>query len=500
MTLSPPLVRPFLAVLTALAMVVSLGAAPAEGEARGITAACPDPEPAAYDDRERIPDPHRMAVDCLTQVGIVGGYTDENGTWYRPDREVPRGQMATFVARLLVVEGGELPPPTDQGYDDVDDGHAHADAIRQLTDIGVVRGVTSDRYEPERPVSRAEMATFLVRALAYQAGVEPEDLQGGGTPFVDVDPDATHGPSIAGVYQLGISEGIAEDRYAPESTVRRDEMASFVARTLDAMASRTTVADRDTGALAHTVFTFPSDTGPCFQVTAGGAWADACEPATGDTLQPRTIRVDDAFSVVAGLVTPEVTRVTVEFQDTDEVELDLVATRSPDLRAWASPILRADLDAVVAYDGEREIARTSFGQGTGDAVSVTDVRIEHRTGAGGEFDRVVFDLTGDGLPGWRVEYVDTAREQGSGQTVAVEGEATLRVLLDHVQYPPHEERVENGTRFVGSDLVREVYASNVYEARSLFLVGTATEAPFEVFTLQDPPRLVLDVHHPSGGA
>lgn len=494
----PSLLRPFLAVVASLAMVFSLSA-PADAATRGIAAVCEDPPPADYDDRDRIAEPHVVAVDCLTERGLVQGYGYDEGQRYLPAADVRRGQMATFVARLLTEAGVELPAPTDQGYEDVDDDHAHADAIRQLTSIGVVQGVTADRYEPGRSVTRAQMASYLIRAAAHQAGVEAGDLQGGENPFTDVASDSTHGPSIEGLSELGISDGVAEDRYEPHTTVRRDGMASFVARTFDAMATRTTVADRDGGALPHTVFTFAGEHGQCFEVTAGDAWVGECEPATTDTLQLRTIFVDEAFTVVAGLVAPEATDVVVEFEGTERLGVELVPTRETDLRAWASPILRSDIDAVVAYDGEREISRTSFGHGSGDTVSVTDVRIEHRTTPEGDFDRVVFDLTGDGLPGWRAEYVDTAREQGSGHTVQVEGDATLRILLDHVQYPPTDERVENGTRFAGTDLVREVYASNVYEGRSLFFVGTTSEAPFELFTLEDPPRLVLDVHHTSGG-
>ena len=143
-------------------------------------------------------------------------------------------------------------------------------------------------------------------------------------------------------------------------------MTSFVTRTLDAMSSRRTVSDRDRGELAHAVFTFPGETGPCFEVTAAGAWVSSCGPATDQVLQLRPVGVSgefggagEAFTVLAGLVTPEVTRVAVEFSGSEVIDVELVEIGSEGLLAWASPVVRDHLDAVVAYDGEQEVARAS---------------------------------------------------------------------------------------------------------------------------------------------
>lgn len=500
-----------LVALTAAAgMIVAMTASSADAAARGIATVCGhDPPAADYDDRDRIAAAHLDAVDCLTDLGVVQGHSDEDGVRYLPGADVPRGQMATFVAAMLVEAGVDLPAPTDQGYEDVGDGHTHADAIRQLTQIGVVTGVSADRYEPGRAVTRAQMSAYLIRAAAHQAGVEHGDLQGGSAPFSDVPHDATHRPSIEGAYELGISDGVGEQRYAPDATVRRDAMASFVARTLDAMTARQTVSDRDRGEAAHTVFTFLGESGHCFQVKAGEDWVSRCDPATDETLQLRQVTVEPGFTVVAGLVTDDVTRVVAEFGDGDAIDLPLIGTRSPGLLAWASPILHQYVDAIVAYEGETEVARTapdddaesppfqadtepSTGDGSGEPVTVTDVRIAHHQ----TYDRVVFDVIGAGLPGWDARYVDRANQQGSGHHIEMEGDAVIELVLRNVQYPPPDERHPQG-RVDGVDTLREVYVSNVYEARSQFFLGISTRTPFRVFTLEDPPRLVVDVVHPS---
>jgi hypothetical protein len=53
--------------------------------------------------------------------------------------------------------------------------------------------------------------------------------------FMDVNPDSVHAPAIGCAAALGITVGVSQDPplFAPRQTVRRDQAASFIARTLD---------------------------------------------------------------------------------------------------------------------------------------------------------------------------------------------------------------------------------------------------------------------------
>src|SRR4051812_9902478 len=63
---------------------------------------------------------------------------------------------------------------------------------------------------------------------------------------------------------------------------------------------------------------------------------------------------------------------------------------------------------------------------------VTNIRVGSH--ADQRFDRVVFDLSGSGAPGWRVEYTDAAVQDGSGATVDVPGAAVLTVVLHGINW------------------------------------------------------------------
>lgn len=69
--------------------------------------------------------------------------------------------------------------------------------------------------------------------------------------------------------------------------------------------------------------------------------------------------------------------------------------------------------------------------GEGAKLTVVDIRTGRHEG----FDRVVYELGGEGTPGWRVGYVDEALQQGSGNEVPVAGDAVLQVLIDGSAYP-----------------------------------------------------------------
>jgi hypothetical protein len=132
----------------------------------------------------------------------------------------------------------------------------------------------------------------------------------------------------------------------------------------------------------------------------------------------------------------------------------------------------------------------------GTRLSVTDVRIGTHDG----FDRVVFELVGEGETGWFVQYVDEPRSQGSGASIDVAGDAFLAVAVRGILLPPDapedHDRWET-ERLPGPDggVVLEVVDDNVFEGQRLFHVGLADELPYRILRYEDPERIVIDVLH-----
>ncbi len=134
---------------------------------------------------------------------------------------------------------------------------------------------------------------------------------------------------------------------------------------------------------------------------------------------------------------------------------------------------------------------------SGDAlVTVTDIR----TGRHDGFDRVVFEVGGEGLPGWDVRYVDDPVEQGSGDPVEVDGDTVLRVTVTGVGYPFDTgiEGFESDGPVPGSgtQVVTEVVLGPTFEGTTEAFIGTSGQSPFRVYLLSGPARIVVEVADP----
>ncbi len=112
-------------------------------------------------------------------------------------------------------------------YDVASDHWAYA-AIAACVDAAIVRGYPDNLYRPQRPVSRADMAAYVSRALA--GGDEQVPELTGPTSFPDVPPDHWAAKYIQYVADAQIVTGYSDAMYHAEWTVTRGQMAVFIAR------------------------------------------------------------------------------------------------------------------------------------------------------------------------------------------------------------------------------------------------------------------------------
>jgi len=127
-----------------------------------------------------------------------------------------------------------------------------------------------------------------------------------------------------------------------------------------------------------------------------------------------------------------------------------------------------------------------------DGLTVTAVRAARHEG----HDRVVFELSGSGTPGWRAEYVQTPAAQGTGDEVDVPGAVALQVTLQGVAYPYETGAAEvaRGPMAIsGTQHVAGVVYDGTFEGAAVAWIGTDGRAPFRVYSLTGPSRVVVEV-------
>ncbi len=104
------------------------------------------------------------AAAWIKQLALEGITSGCGPSLYCPETSVTRDQMAVF---LLRAEHGASysPPPATGVFTDVPTTHWAAPWIEQLAIEGITGGCGVDTYCPSTPVTRAQMAVFLVRTF-----------------------------------------------------------------------------------------------------------------------------------------------------------------------------------------------------------------------------------------------------------------------------------------------------------------------------------------------
>ena len=100
-------------------------------------------------------------MEQFASDGITSGCGGGN---YCPTDPVTRAQMAVFLLRAKH-GAGYVPPPASGVFGDVPANDQFARWIEQLAAESITGGCGNGNYCPNNPVTRAQMAIFLVRTF-----------------------------------------------------------------------------------------------------------------------------------------------------------------------------------------------------------------------------------------------------------------------------------------------------------------------------------------------
>ena len=129
-------------------------------------------------------------VERMAELGVTRGCGD--GTNFCPNDPVTRTQTAVFLTRAF-----NLPDGPDPGFSDVGQSYWASDQIAALAASGITRGCgDGPKFCPGDPTTRAQMATFLNRAISYSHSEEDS-----------TDQDSTGEKIVVPVYYCG-PEGV----------------------------------------------------------------------------------------------------------------------------------------------------------------------------------------------------------------------------------------------------------------------------------------------------
>lgn len=134
-------------------------------------------------------------------------------------------RAALFAAGLVLTT---LFAPRAAGYLSDMAGHWGATVVTSLEVKGIINGGTDGRFEPDRPLTRAELAKMLTIGLGYEA--DADLLRAQASRFVDVPFWHWARGYVELVAELGVAEGYPDARFGPSEGVSRAEIAAFAVR------------------------------------------------------------------------------------------------------------------------------------------------------------------------------------------------------------------------------------------------------------------------------
>lgn len=190
-------------------------------EARSVVATCDDQQASRFTDAAG--NTHEYMINCVAGWNITSGKTS---TTYDPAGLLTRGQTASFLVRTLEAAGVAVPGPTDV----CSETDVHASNLERLVAAKVVPAPADRRCLTAASITREGMALWTRGALAV-GGVTASST----TDWYSDDDASPHEDQINEITTLGIVTGKGGALYGPTSTLTRAQMATFLARTLDAL-------------------------------------------------------------------------------------------------------------------------------------------------------------------------------------------------------------------------------------------------------------------------
>ena len=172
----------------------------------------PDPKPVTPDDTGVS-----SILNTKDHDPFLFGYP--NGT-FGPERSITRAEVAQMFYNLLLKKD----VPITVQFEDVPENAWYAQAVNTLASMGMINGVGSDRYEPERAITRAEFS-----AIATRFGKKTTAAK---TTFVDVPESHWAYQYINVVASYGWVSGYGGNLFGPDDLITRAQAATMTNRML----------------------------------------------------------------------------------------------------------------------------------------------------------------------------------------------------------------------------------------------------------------------------
>ncbi|WP_309120839.1 S-layer homology domain-containing protein [Paenibacillus sp.] len=166
-------------------------------------------------------------IKVVAAKGIVEG---RGAGDFDPNASVTRAEFAKMISKALGIAGGSA----KESFADVSADDWFQPYVAAVSKWGITNGRTPTSFDPNAPITRAEMATMIARGLQQVRGeqsfIANEDVL---AQFKDADQIlATLEDGVAFAADLGIVQGLPTEEFAPNAHTTRAQAAVMIYRLL----------------------------------------------------------------------------------------------------------------------------------------------------------------------------------------------------------------------------------------------------------------------------
>ena len=157
-------------------------------------------------------------VAWAVENGITNG---TSATTFGPNDECMRAHVVTFLWRAA---GSPEPTSNENPFTDVKETDFFYKAVLWAVENGITNGLTATTFGPTAYCNRAQVVTFLYRAMG-----EPE-VNATANPFTDVTAGSWYEAPVLWAVENGITNGLSATAFGPESICNRAQIVTFLYR------------------------------------------------------------------------------------------------------------------------------------------------------------------------------------------------------------------------------------------------------------------------------
>ena len=144
--------------------------------------------------------------------------------YFEPNKPLTRAQAATLLVRILGLENNN---PNSPYFADVPNNHWAKKDINIVAQHNLMNGKGESVFAPDEYITREEMATLLSRLLKISPSYHSYN------PFRDVDSNRWSYPFIISMAENRIFEGFEDKTFRPTENITRSQMAALLDRIKD---------------------------------------------------------------------------------------------------------------------------------------------------------------------------------------------------------------------------------------------------------------------------